>query len=200
MDVSFPAVPPALPSELLERRPDIAAAERRMAAANAQIGVAEAAYYPSVSLFAGGGFGNRDFEGGASYGWILFDAGLRQAQSAQASAAYDETVADYRQTIVAAFREVEDNLAALRVLEEEAAVQAVAVRAARESVTIANNQYRAGIVSYLSVVVVQAGALNNERAELGILCRRLVASVTLIKALGGGWEAEAPKAARAPNG
>ncbi len=200
IDVRFPAVPPALPSELLERRPDIAAAERRMAAANAEIGVAETAYYPSVSLFAGGGFGNRDFAGGASYGWILFDAGLRQAQSAQASAAYDETVADYRQTILAAFREVEDNLAALRVLEEEAAVQAVAVRAARESVTIANNQYRAGIVSYLSVVVVQAGALNNERAELGILGRRLVASVTLIKALGGGWEAQAPKAARAPNG
>ena len=200
IDVRFPAVPPALPSELLERRPDIAAAERRMAAANAEIGVVEAAYYPSVSLFAGGGFGNRDFAGGASYGWILFDAGLRQAQSAQASAAYDETVAEYRQTILAAFREVEDNLAALRVLEAEAGVQAAAVRAARESVTIANNQYRAGIVSYLSVVVVQAGALNNERAELGILGRRLVASVTLIKALGGGWEAEAPKAARAPSG
>ena len=192
----FPAVPLALPSELLERRPDIAAAERRMAAANAQIGVAEAAFYPSISLFAGGGFGNRDFEGGASYGWVLFDAGFRQAQSAQATAVYDETLANYRQTILAAFREVEDSLAALRILEEEAAVQAMAVRAAGESVTIANNQYRAGIVNYLAVVVVQAGALNNERAALGILGRRLVASLTLIKALGGGWEAEASKAAK----
>jgi NodT family efflux transporter outer membrane factor (OMF) lipoprotein len=194
IDVRFPAVPPALPSELLERRPDIAAAERRMAAANAQIGVAEASFYPSVSLFAGGGFGNRDFAGGASYAWVLFDAGFRKAQSAQATAVYDETLADYRQTILVAFREVEDNLAAVRILEEEAAVQALAVRAAEDSVTIANNQYRAGIVSYLAVAVMQAGALNNERAALGILGRRLVANLTLIKALGGGWEAEAPTA------
>jgi outer membrane protein TolC len=111
------------------------------------------------------------------------------------TAVYDETLADYRQTILVAFREVEDNLAAVRILEEEAAVQALAVRAAEDSVTIANNQYRAGIVSYLSVVVVQAGALNNERAALGILGRRLVANLSLIKALGGGWEAEAPTAA-----
>ena len=200
LNVSFPAVPPALPSELLERRPDIAAAERRMAAANAQIGVAEAAYYPSVTLSAGGGFGNRDFAAGATYGMILFDGGTRQAQSAQATAAYDETVAIYRQTILAAFREVEDNLAALRILEDEAAVQAAAVTAARQSVTIADNQYRAGIISYLSVVVVQSGALTNERADLALLGRRLVASVGLIKALGGGWEAAVPKATTAPNG
>ena len=163
-----------------------------MAAANAQIGVAEAAYYPSVSLFVGAGFGNRDFAGGAVTGWTLFDGGLRQAQSAQATAGYDETVANYRQTILAAFREVEDNLAALRILDEEAGVQAEAVRAARESVKITNNQYRAGITTYLAVVVVQAGALINERAELAILGRRYVASVTLIKALGGGWEAPPP--------
>ncbi len=196
LDVAIPAVPAALPSELLERRPDIAAAERRMAAANAEIGVVEAAYYPSVSLVAGGGFGNRDFAGGALTGWMLFDGGLRQAQSAQASAGYDEAVANYRQTILAAFREVEDNLAALRILEEAAAVQAEAVRAARESVKITNNQYRAGITTYLSVVVVQAAALINERAELGILGRRFVASVTLIKALGGGWEAGTPIATK----
>ncbi len=196
LDVKIPAVPPALPSELLERRPDIAAAERRMAAANAQIGVTEALYYPSVGLVAGGGFGNRDFAGGAVTGWTLFDGGLRQAQSAQATAGYDETVANYRQTILAAFREVEDNLAALRILDEEAAVQAEAVRAARESVKITNNQYRAGITTYLAVVVVQAGALINERAELAILGRQYVASVTLIKALGGGWEAPAPVATK----
>ena len=195
MNVTYPAVPPALPSELLERRPDIAAAERRMAAANAQIGVAEAAFYPSVRLFAGGGF-DINFAGGVALAQFLFDGGLRQAQSAQANAAYDENVANYRQTVLSAFREVEDNLAALRILEDESAVQAAAVRAARESVTITNNQYRAGIVNYLSVVVVQAAALINERAELGILGRRLVASVTLIKALGGGWEMEAPKATK----
>jgi NodT family efflux transporter outer membrane factor (OMF) lipoprotein len=198
LNATFPAVPSALPSELLERRPDIAAAERRMAAANAQIGVAEAAFYPSVSLFAGGGFGNRDFAGGAAYGMVLFDAGFLQAQRAQAGAVYDETFANYRQTILSAFREVEDNLAALRILEEEAAVQGEAVRAARESVTITNNQYRAGTVNYLSVVVVQAAALINERAALGIVGRRLVASVNLIKALGGGWEAEPAQAAKAP--
>ncbi len=186
MRVSYPSVPPSLPSELLERRPDIAAAERRMAAANAEIGVAEAAFYPSVRLFAGGGF-DIGFRGGVALAQYLLDGGLRKAQSAQAGAAYDETVANYRQTILTAFREVEDNLAALRILEDEAAAQGAAVKAARESVTITNNQYRAGIVTYLSVVVVQAGALINERAELGIAGRRLVASVNLIKALGGGW-------------
>ncbi len=195
MNATFPALPPAFPSELLQRRPDIAAAERRMAAANAQIGVTEAAFYPSVSLFVGGGFGNQKFAAGGALGWALFDGGLRKAQSAQVSAEYDETFANYRQTILVAFREVEDNLAALRILEEQADVQAEAVRAARESVTITSNQYQAGIVTYLSVVVVQAGALVNERIELAILGRRLVASVNLIKALGGGWEMKAPTAA-----
>ena len=166
-----------------------------MAAANAQIGVAEAAFYPSVSLFAGGGFGialrgRRGLRAGRCSTAVC---GRRRAR--RSTAAYDETVANYRQTILAAFREVEDNLAALRILEGEAAVQAEAVRAARESVTITNNQYRAGIVTYLAVVVVQAAALVNERAELAILGRRFVASVTLIKALGGGWEMEAPTAA-----
>jgi NodT family efflux transporter outer membrane factor (OMF) lipoprotein len=195
MEAKLPAVPPALPSELLERRPDIAAAERRMAAANAQIGVAEAAYYPSVSLSAGAEFGKGEFKAGATYGWAFFDGGLRQAQSAQASAAYDETFANYRQTILTAFREVEDNLVALSFMTDEAEAQGAAVRAARESVRIANNQYRAGLVNYLAVVVVQASALINERAQLAIDGRRLVASVNLIKALGGGWQAPVPQAA-----
>jgi NodT family efflux transporter outer membrane factor (OMF) lipoprotein len=194
LNVVIPAVAPTLPSALLVRRPDIAAAERRMAAANAQIGVAEAAFYPSARLFAGGGF-DISFAGGVAYALALLDGGLRDAQSAQYTAAYAETVADYRQTVLSAFRDVEDNLAALRLLESEAAAQGAAVKAARESVTITNNQYRAGIVTFLSVVVVQAGALINERAELGILGRRLVASVNLIKALGGDWEMEAPKTA-----
>jgi NodT family efflux transporter outer membrane factor (OMF) lipoprotein len=194
LNVAIPTVPPALPSELLVRRPDIAAAERRMAAANAQIGVAEAAFYPSARLFAGGGF-DISFAGGVAYALALLDGGLRDAQSAQYAAAYAETVADYRQTVLSALRDVEDNLAALRLLESEAAVQGAAVKAARESVTITNNQYRAGTVTYLAVVVVQAAALINERAELAIVGRRFVASVNLIKALGGSWEMETPKAA-----
>jgi len=131
-----------------------------------------------------------------AYALALLDGGLRDAQSAQYTAAYEETVANYRQTVLSALRDVEDNLAALRILESEAAVQRVAVKAARESVTITNNQYRAGTVTYLSVVVVQGAALVNERAELGILGRRLVASVNLIKALGGGWDAGPAKATK----
>jgi NodT family efflux transporter outer membrane factor (OMF) lipoprotein len=195
---SFPAIPPGMPSQLLERRPDIAAAERSVAAANAQIGVAEAAFYPTLSLSAGGGFQNSSFVHllslpnqfwsiGAAVAQTIFDAGLRRAQSNQAIAAYDSTVAEYRQTVLGGFQEVEDNLVALRILEQEALVQDVAVRAARESETITNNQYKAGTTNYLSVVVVQTATLNNERAALAILGRRLVASVGLIKALGGGW-------------
>jgi len=197
---SFPVIPPGLPSELLERRPDIAAAERSVAAANAQIGVAEAAFYPTLSLSAAGGFQSASFVHllslpnqywaiGAALAQTIFDGGLRKAQSAQAIAVYDATVAEYRQTVLGGFQEVEDNLVALRILEQEAAVQNAAVKAARESETITNNQYKAGTTNYLSVVVVQAAALNNERAALAILGRRLIASVGLIKALGGGWNA-----------
>ena len=196
----FPAIPVALPSELLERRPDIAAAERRTAAANAQIGVAQAAFYPSLSLSAGGGLQNsalgdllslpnRYWALGAGLAQTIFDAGLRSAQKAQAVASYDETVANYRSTVLNAFQEVEDNLAALSLLEQEAAVQDEAVAAARQSVAIASNQYKAGIASYIVVVVLQTGELNNERTALAILGRRLTASVGLIKALGGGWNA-----------
>ncbi|TMH00886.1 MAG: efflux transporter outer membrane subunit [Betaproteobacteria bacterium] len=198
----FPDVPPGIPSELLERRPDIAAAERRAAAANAQIGVAEAAFFPSLTLSATGGFQSsllshlislpsRYWSIGSALAQTIFDAGLRRAQTAQAIATYDENVANYRQTVLAGFQEVEDNLAALRILEQEAVVQDDAVKSARESVTITLNQYRAGTANYLAVVVVQATALANERAALAILGRRLDASVALIKALGGSWDAAA---------
>jgi NodT family efflux transporter outer membrane factor (OMF) lipoprotein len=197
---TFPEVPPGLPSELLERRPDVAAAERNVAAANAQIGVAEAAFFPALTLSAVGGFQSSTFAHllslpnqywsiGAAVAQTLFDAGLRTAQKAQAVATYDATVATYRQTVLTGFQEVEDNLVAIRVLEQESAVQAEAVAASRQSVTITNNQYRAGTTTYLAVVVVQAAALNNERTALDIRGRRLVASVGLIKALGGGWDA-----------
>jgi NodT family efflux transporter outer membrane factor (OMF) lipoprotein len=194
----FPDIPPGIPSELLERRPDIAGAERRAAAANAQIGVAEAAFYPTLTLSATGGFASssianlfslpsRYWTVGAALAQTLFDGGLRQAQTDQAIAAYDASVATYRQTVLGGFQEVEDNLAALRILEQEAAVQDEAVKAARESVTITTNQYRAGTANYLAVVVVQAALLSNERTAVTILGQRLAASVALIKALGGGW-------------
>jgi NodT family efflux transporter outer membrane factor (OMF) lipoprotein len=201
---SFPDIPPGLPSELLERRPDIAAAERRVAAANAQIGVAQAAFYPTLTLSATGGFASSSFANlfstparfwslGAALAQTIFDAGLRQAQTEQAIAAYDATVATYRQTVLTGFQEVEDNLAALRILEQEAAVQEEAVKSARESLAITLNQYRAGTANYLAVIVVQAQALANERTAVGILGQRLSASVALIKALGGGWK-ETPAA------
>jgi NodT family efflux transporter outer membrane factor (OMF) lipoprotein len=197
---AFPDVPVAVPSALLERRPDIAAAERRTAAANAQIGVAEAAFFPALTLSAAGGFQssilsqlislpNRFWSIGPAIAQTIFDAGLRRAQTEQAIAAYDETVATYRQTVLSGFQEVEDQLAALRILEQEAAVQAEAVRAAREAVTIVNNQYRAGIANYLAVVVLQAALLQNERTALSIQARRMTATVQLVKALGGGFEA-----------
>ena len=192
------AVPTGLPSELLERRPDIAAAERRAAAANAQIGVAEAAFFPSLTLSATGGFQSsvlsqlfslpsRYWSIGSALAQVIFDAGLRRAQTDQAIATYDENIANYRQTVLIGFQDVEDNLAALRILEQEAAVQDEAIKAARESLAITLNQYRAGTANYLAVVVAQATALANERTALALLSRRLAASVALIKALGGGW-------------
>ena len=199
----FPQIPVALPSELLERRPDIAAAERRTAAANAQIGVAQAAFFPSLSLGAVGGVQSSALGdlltlparywalGPALVSQFIFDAGLRQAQKAQAIAVWDETVAIYRATVLTGFQDVEDNLAALSILEREAVFQDEAVKAARESVTIATNQYRAGTTSYLAVVVLQTASLNSQRTALAILARRLTSSVGLIKALGGGWSATA---------
>jgi NodT family efflux transporter outer membrane factor (OMF) lipoprotein len=196
------AVPFGIPSELLERRPDIAAAERRLAAANAQIGVAEAAYFPNIVLNATGGFESshlsdwlswpsRLWSVGLGLTQTVFDAGLRSALTDQARAAYDATVASYRQTVLGGFQEVEDNLAALRILEEESRIQGEAVSAARRSLEFSMNQYRAGTISYLEVVTVQTILLTNERTAIDILSRRMAASVLLIKAIGGGWNSSA---------
>ncbi len=208
----LPAIPAGVPSELLERRPDIAAEERRVASANAQIGVAEAAYYPTITLSGSAGFLDTTLSGlfswpsrvwaiGAAIAQTVFEGGLRRAQSAEARAAYDGTVASYRQTVLTGFQEVEDNLAALRILQDEAQVQEEAVNAARESVTLTTNQYKAGTVSYLNVIVVQAVALADESTALAIRGRRMAGSVLLIEALGGGWHAAAlgtPTAAGTP--
>ena len=198
-----PTVPVGVPSELLERRPDIAGAERRVAAANAQIGVAVAAYYPTVTLSASGGFESsslskwltwpsRFWSVGPGISETVFDGGLRRAQTAAARAAYDGTVASYRQTVLTGFQEVEDNLAALRILQDEALVQDEAVKAAQQTVTVTTNQYKAGTVTYLNVIVAQAAALNNEITSLKILGRRMAAAVLLVKALGGGWNTSTP--------
>lgn len=199
---SLPAIPPAVPSTLLERRPDIAGAERRMAAANAQIGVAQAAFFPALTLTGNGGWQNtgindlislphRFWSLAPALALTLFDAGARSAQKASAVAAYDKSVASYRQTVLAAFQEVEDNLAALRQLAEEATVQAAATHAAREALELTENQYNAGTVSYLNVVVIRAQALSAERSSLDVEGRRLAASAALLKALGGNWQAAA---------
>ena len=196
---AIPIIPTTgLPSELLERRPDIASSERSMAAANAQIGVAKAAYFPTISLSASAGleasslaslfaWPSRFWSVGPAMAATLFDGGLRKAQADQAWAAYDATVAAYRETVLTAFQGVEDNLAALRILEEEARVQALTVQAAQKVVNITTKQYQAGTVAYLNVIVAQSTALTNEGTALGILGRRLTASVLLVKALGGGW-------------
>jgi NodT family efflux transporter outer membrane factor (OMF) lipoprotein len=194
-----PTIPPGLPSELLERRPDIAAAERNMSAANARIGFAQAAFYPTIKFSAGGGFSastlakwlewpSRFWSIGPAASTTLYDGGLRQAQSDQASAGYETTVASYRGTVLRAFQEVEDNLAALRILAAETQLQDQAVEAARQSLAITNDQYQAGAVAYLNVLVAQSVTLANERTALTLLGRRLAASVLLVKALGGGWQ------------
>jgi NodT family efflux transporter outer membrane factor (OMF) lipoprotein len=196
----FPPIPVSVPSELLERRPDIASAERQVAAANAQIGVARAAFFPTLSLSPSIGYqstsqsrlfnaSNQFWAVGPALAATLFDAGLRSAQSAQALATYDASVATYRQTVLGGFQEVEDNLAALRILAEEAAAQEEAVQAARRAAQLTLNQYKAGTVNYLNVVVAQAAQLANERTAMDVLGRRLSAAVVLIKALGGGWQA-----------
>lgn len=202
LDITLPAVPAGLPSELLQRRPDIAAAERRVAAANARIGVAQAALFPAVSLSAGTGITSTTLPEllraptlfwalGATALQVLFDAGERRAITDQARAALDAEAAVYRQTVLTGFREVEDNLAALRILDEEARLQADAVAAARESVKLTENRYRAGTAGILEVIVVQQALLANERTALGIRGRRLLAAVQLVRALGGGWDARA---------
>jgi|SRR5579871_3800515 len=202
-----PVIPLSLPSALLERRPDIAASERQVAAANEQIGIAKAAFYPTLSISASAGLESADFlkwftwpsrfwSVGPQLAETLFDAGRRHAQVAQIEASYDATVSNYRQTVLTAFQQVEDNLSALRVLAEEAQVQERAVRASRQSLTISTDQYKGGIVSYLQVITAQTAALQDERSAIDILTRRMTASVLLIEALGGGWNAsDLPKPA-----
>lgn len=193
-----PVIPPGLPSELLERRPDIASAERRVAEANDRIGIARAAFYPTISLsgavgFEGSSFGN--LFNPSSFLWSIgptlsqtvFDAGRRAAVSEQANASYDETVADYRQTTLTAFQQVEDNLVALRVLNQEAEHQHEATLAAESAQQIFNNRYVGGLDTYLQVVTAQTTALANERNDIDIMRRQMDASVLLVKALGGGW-------------
>ncbi len=204
------AIPVSLPSDLLERRPDIAAAERTMAAANAQIGVAKAAYYPTLTLSGSLGYSGVELGnlftsphffwamGPMAAAATLFDGGARAAATDQARAAYDGAIASYRQTVLSAFQAVEDNLAALRILDEEAQVQSQAVEAARETVNLTTNQYKAGVVSYLNVVTAQTIALSNERTAISIEGQRLQAAALLIKALGGGWKDPAIEAARQP--
>lgn len=194
-----PPIPVGVPSTLLERRPDIAAAERQMAAANELIGIAQAAYYPSLTLTGSAGYESGSISKlidapslvwslGATLAETLYDAGKRHAQVAQARANYDVTVADYRQTVLTGLQQVEDNLAALRVLDQEARDASEAVRAANDSLEISTYQYKAGTVSYLQVITAQAAALQNQLSALNILTRRMTASVLLIEALGGGWD------------
>ncbi|WP_339463038.1 efflux transporter outer membrane subunit [Pseudomonas sp. EA_105y_Pfl2_R69] len=196
---ALPEIPVALPSQLLERRPDVAAAERRVMAANAEIGVAEAAWYPDLSISASGGYRgssfadwidlpNRFWSLGPQLALTLFDGGARSAELERSEAAYDQTVAQYRQAVLDSFREVEDYLVQLRVLEQESVIQQQALDAARESLRLIENQYKAGTVDFNSVVNVQATALSNERSSLSLLGSRLTASVQLIAALGGGWQ------------
>jgi len=197
-----PPIPAGLPSELLERRSDIAAAERRMAAANAQIGVAKAAYYPLVNLAAIGGFESGFpstlisgpsviWSAGPSAVFTLFDVGRRRAASDEAIAAFDQTVANYRQTVLTGFQQVEDNVAALRILEHEAQVQDKAVVAAQQYLALAWTRYKGGVTSYLEVTTAQSAALSDELTAVNILGRRMVDAVTLVQALGGGWDRSA---------
>ncbi len=194
-----PPIPAGVPSELLERRPDIASAERLMAAANARIGVAKAAYYPLLNLTATGGFESGTITTllqGPSSVWsfggsalqTVFDAGRRRALSDQAIAVYDQTVASYRETVLISFQQVEDSLAALRILEQEAKIQNEAVIAAQKSLELSITRYKGGVTSYLEVTVAQSAALSDEITAVNILGRRMTAAVQLIQALGGGWD------------
>jgi NodT family efflux transporter outer membrane factor (OMF) lipoprotein len=198
LTLALPVIPAGVPSDLLERRPDIAAAERRAAAANAQIGVAVAAYYPNIQLGGTGGF-----ESAAVGTWIqgpsamwslggsavetLFDAGRRHALTNQARDAYEQQTANYRQSVLNAFQEVEDNLAALRILNDEAQTQALAVNSARYSLQLSTNRYKGGVTTYLEVLTAQTTQLTDERTQVDITSRQFASSVQLVMALGGGW-------------
>ncbi|WP_397473912.1 efflux transporter outer membrane subunit [Pusillimonas sp.] len=194
-----PGIPAGLPSQLLERRPDIAAAERRTAQANARIGVAQAAWFPDLTIGAQAGYRGSQWAEwlsapfhfwslGPALALTLFDGGARQAQLDEARAAYDEQVAAYRLTVLSALQEVEDYLVQLRVLAQEQETQGRALASARESLQLTQNQYDAGLIDYLSVVQVEATALSAERSALSLRLSRLLASVQLMTALGGGWQ------------
>jgi len=199
-----PPVPASLPSELLQRRPDIAAAERRVAEANEQIGIAEAAFYPTVNLAGSAGFigtaitntflwPSLAWSVGTTMTQTLFDAGRRKSVSEAAIAGYDGTVADYRSTTLTAFQQVEDNLAALRILERERRQQQAATAAAENSLRLFTDRYVGGLDTYLAVVIAQSAALQNQRNDVDIQRRRIEADILLVKALGGGWtSAELP--------
>ena len=198
---NLPEVPSGLPSQLLERRPDIAAAERQMAAANARIGVAKAAFFPTISISAAAGYQGAALPGlislpfrywsiGPSLAQTVFDGGARLGALNQADAAYDQAVATYRQTVLTAFQNVEDNLIAVRLLQKESKAQADAVKHAQDAVRISLNQYKSGITTYLTVVTSQTSELNNERSLMSLLNRHMSAHVGLITALGGGWDAQ----------
>jgi NodT family efflux transporter outer membrane factor (OMF) lipoprotein len=198
MRSDVPTVPAGIPSTLLERRPDVAEAERKMAASNAQIGVATAAFFPSLILsgsdqYTGGTFSrllsasNRVWAVGPQLAETIIDGGLRRAEVAQARAAYQANVATYRQTVLSGFEQVEDQIVTLRVLEQQAVVEDAAVAAAKEAEKLTLNQYKAGTVPYSSVITAQTTRLSSEETALSVLSSRLQASVTLIEALGGGW-------------
>jgi NodT family efflux transporter outer membrane factor (OMF) lipoprotein len=194
-----PEIPLGVPSTLMERRPDVAATERAIAAANEQIGIAKAAYFPMLTLGGAGGFVSTNlaklftvpslfWSVGPQLAATLFDGGLRKGQFRFSQAAYDESVATYRQTVLTAFQQVEDQLSSLRILEQEQATEAAARQAAQDAVDIALAQYQAGTADYLAVIVLQGALLQAQRLEIDILTRRLAASVLLIEALGGGWD------------
>jgi len=196
---SIPSVPAyGLPSELLERRPDIARAERRVASANEQIGIARAAYFPAIVLGFVGGLESGQFPSwltgpsalwsiGASAAETVYDFGKRRAISDQAKTSYDEMVADYQQTVLTGFQEVEDSLSDLRVLEQESRTQDDAVAAANRALDQSTNRYKGGLDTYLTVITAQSAALANERTAVSLMTRRLTSTVLLVKALGGGW-------------
>lgn len=199
LNLPLPQLPAGVPSALLERRPDIAGAERRAQAANAQIGVAIAAFYPTITLSGGGGFessraGNL-FQGpsalwslGGSATELLFDANRRHALTAEARHNYEQSAANYRESVLNAFQEVEDNLAALRIYQQEATSQQAAVAAARRSTQISLNRYKGGTAAYLEVLTAQTAQLANERTAADLTTRQFAASVQLVRALGGGWD------------
>ncbi|HLK54828.1 MAG TPA: efflux transporter outer membrane subunit, partial [Candidatus Angelobacter sp.] len=200
-----PVIPAGVPSDVLERRPDVAIAERQMASQNAQIGVAKSAFYPSIGIVAGGGANSSGLGQilnvpstfwalGANVAETIFNGGKLHAQLDFARSAYGGSVANYRQTVLTAFQEVEDGLSGLSVLAEAAQTQQQAVEAAQRALNIANDRYVGGLVTFLDVITAQETLLDNQRLATQLLGQRLVTSVSLIKALGGGWDASSLQA------